>query len=217
MTSPESKIPLNIDIISDVVCPWCVIGYGRLKKALEKYTDTIEVNISWHPFELNPNMPSHGENLREHLANKYGTTLEGSIKARAMLTEEGEKFGFTFNYFDEMKMLNTHQCHQILHWAKESERQSELAEALFTHYFSDHGEFTESELLILINQVGLDAAEASNILSNNTLSNEVQSIEQYWRNNGIQGVPLFIFNGRKMLSGAQETETFESLLNQILN
>jgi len=82
---------LRIDVISDVVCPWCVIGYGRLQHALNKFDNQIVVDIHWHPFELNPNMAIEGENLRSHLAAKYGTTLESSIKARAMLTEEGKK------------------------------------------------------------------------------------------------------------------------------
>ena len=209
-----SRQVLNIDIISDIVCPWCAIGYGRLKKAIANVAANIDINIQWHPFELNPNMSKQGENLRTHLANKYGTTLEGSIKARAMLTEEGKKVGFTFNYFDEMKMLNTHQCHQLLHWAKDSGRQNALAEAFFEHFFSNRGEFSEAELLNIVENVGLSKEQAAAVLSDNTLSDEVRQIEAKWQQQGIHGVPLFIFDNKQALSGAQDVSTFEQLLLQ---
>jgi len=211
-----SMTRINIDIVSDVVCPWCVIGYGRLQAALANFETELDVNIVWHPFELNPNMAIEGENLRSHLSAKYGTTLEGSIKARAMLTEEGKKVGFTFNYFDEMKMLNTHQCHQLLHWAKESDLQNQLAETLFQHFFSNRGEFTESELVNVAEKVGLNSSQATSVLANNSYSEEVKLIEDNWHQRGIHGVPLFIFNGEQALSGAQEVATFERVLNQYL-
>lgn len=205
---------VTIDIVSDVVCPWCVIGYGRLKKAIANNATQLDVNIIWHPFELNPGMPAEGENLRTHLAQKYGTSLEDSIRARAMLTEEGRKVGFNFHYFDEMKMLNTHQCHQLLHWAKDSGLQNQLAEALFEHFFSNHGTFSKEELVNVVEEVGLDAHHAQSILENNAFSEAVRLSEQHWHKQGIHGVPLFIFNGEQALSGAQNVETFDRLLNQ---
>ena len=211
-----SEKQLNIDIISDVVCPWCVIGYGRLKAALANVDTKFDVNIVWHPFELNPSMPKEGENLRQHLSKKYGTTSEDSIRARAMLTEEGKKVGFKFNYFDEMKMLNTHQCHQLLHWAKESALQTPLAEAFFEHFFSNRGTFTEPELIQVVEKVGLNVTQATSILVNDLYSEEVKLIEVHWHQKGIHGVPLFIFNGEQALSGAQELATFERVLNQYL-
>ncbi|OHU84231.1 MULTISPECIES: DsbA family oxidoreductase [Pseudoalteromonas] len=211
-----AKTKINIDIVSDVVCPWCVIGYGRLQAALANFDTKFAVNIVWHPFELNPSMPKEGENLRQHLSKKYGTTSEGSIRARAMLTEEGKKVGFRFNYFDEMKMLNTHQCHQLMHWAKESNSQNQLAEALFEHFFSKKGTFTEPELIHVVEKVGLNSLQAQSVLANNSYSEEVKLIEKHWHQRGIHGVPLFIFNGEQVLSGAQEVATFEGVLNQYL-
>ena len=100
---------IRVDIVSDVVCPWCAIGYFQLAQAAR---DTgIAIDAHWHPFELNPAMSDAGENLREHLAAKYGTTLEGSIKARTRLTELGAELGFTFNYTDDMRMVNTFRAH----------------------------------------------------------------------------------------------------------
>ena len=110
---------LRMDIVSDVVCPWCVIGYHQLAKAAE---DTgIRIDLHWHPFELNPDMAQEGENLREHLAAKYGTTPEGSIKARARLTEMGAALGFEFNYADDMRMAHL-RAHQLIDWAEDQDR-----------------------------------------------------------------------------------------------
>ncbi len=208
---------VNVDIVSDVVCPWCVIGYGRLKKAIANNAPQLDVNITWHPFELNPDMPVEGENLRTHLAEKYGTSLEDSIRARTMLTEEGRKVGFTFHYFDEMKMLNTHQCHQLLHWAKASGLQNQLAEALFEHFFSNRGTFSKEELVNVVEKVGLNAHQARSILNNDAFSEAVRLSEQQWHQQGIHGVPLFVFNGEQALSGAHNVETFDHLLTQFSN
>ena len=126
----EHPIPnLRIDIVSDVVCPWCIIGYKQLERALEE--SGIAARVHWHPFELNPHMADEGENLREHLAAKYGTSPEGSRKARARLTELGAQLGFTFNYADDMRMVNTFRAHQLLHWAEGEGRGHDLQMALF--------------------------------------------------------------------------------------
>ncbi len=101
--------PLRVDIVSDVVCPWCVIGYHQLAHAAN--ATGVVIDVHWHPFELNPNMVQEGENLREHLAAKYGTTLGDSIKARARLTEMGAALGFEFNYADDMRRVNTFRAH----------------------------------------------------------------------------------------------------------
>ncbi|WP_371188763.1 DsbA family oxidoreductase [Thalassotalea maritima] len=211
-----SSKALKIDIISDVVCPWCVIGYGRLKRALTDFGDDLNVNIQWHPFELNPNMPDYGENLREHLAKKYGTSKEDSIRARAMLTEEGKKIGFQFNFFDEMRIFNTHDCHQLLLCTESSDLQTELAEALFRHYFSDQGTFELASLVKIANEADLAANEARQLLEEQTLSAQVREIEKNWHHQGINAVPLFVFNNSHALSGAQEVDTFKNLIASII-
>jgi len=207
---------LEIDIISDVVCPWCVIGFSRLQKAIEQLGNQIDVKINWHPFELNPSMSDTGENLRAHLAKKYGTTLEGSIKARKMLTNLGQDVDFQFNYFDEMKMLNTHQCHQLLLWAEGSGKQTQLAMALFELFFTNKSEFTQEKLLDVITVLGLNTKEAEHILQTNLFSQEVKRIENQWRQQGVEAVPAFIFNKQEILLGAQEVETFISVINSLI-
>ena len=123
--------PLRVDIVSDVVCPWCIIGYKQLMLALSSMPGEFDVAIHWHPFELNPQMPEGGQNLREHLAQKYNRSAEQSQIARTRLSAVGESLGFTFDYFDGMRMVNTFRAHQLLHWASEQGRQTELKLALF--------------------------------------------------------------------------------------
>ncbi len=207
---------MRIDIISDVVCPWCVIGYKRLEKALLNFPE-LETDIRWHPFELNPDMPSGGENLREHLAQKYGTTLEGSIAARKRLTDIGDSLGFKFDYFDEMRMFNTFNAHQLLHWSRQFNKQTELKLRLFRAFFGERK--TVDEIAVLTecaDEVGLDKAQAKLILDKQTYADQVRASEQQWLQRGIRGVPAIIINQQYLISGAQEIETFESQITTLL-
>lgn len=213
----EKNNVLTIDIVSDVVCPWCAIGYERLKKAIDKFSDQIDVNVRWHPFELNPNMANDGENLRQHLAAKYGTTLESSIKARVMITEFGKEIGFEFNYFDQMKMFNTHECHQLLLWALETDFQTNLATAMFEQLFTHQGNFSHESLLKIVEKSDLDVEQAKHVLTSQRFSPKVRQIESQWSQKGLNGVPAFIFNNEQMLVGAQEKSTFEQQLAKYIN
>ncbi|MGB1028020.1 MAG: DsbA family oxidoreductase, partial [Rhodospirillaceae bacterium] len=144
---------LQIDIVSDVVCPWCILGYKQLETALT--LEGFSAEIRWHPFELNPHMPVGGQNLRQHLAKKYGTTLENSIKARKRLTEMGAELGFSFAYTDDMRMYNTNLAHQLLYWAKESAADPlatvhALKMALFEAFFTHRKPLDEIETLVAI-------------------------------------------------------------------
>ena len=205
---------MKIDIVSDVVCPWCVIGYYRLRQALE--SSGIEAEIRWHPFELNPGMPEGGQNLREHLAGKYGTTLEGSVAARKRLTALGEQLGFTFNYFDEMRTYNTFQAHQLLHWAGQSGRQTPLQHALFEAYFSRQESLDDAPVLLdAAERAGLDREQAAEVLRSGRYAEIVRNEMDQWLSRGIQGVPAFIFNGQYLVTGAQEPEHFIELLSRI--
>jgi len=210
-----TKALIEIDIVSDVVCPWCVIGFARLQQALKVLNRKVNAKLTWHPFELNPAMPEQGENLRKHLSAKYGTTLTGSIEARAMLTELGQNVNFTFNYFDEMKMLNSHQCHQLILWAKDSGKQTELAMALFELFFTHQSEFTKDNLLTVVETVELDIEQAKAILANNSLSKQVKQEEKQWQQQGVSGVPAFIFNNQSMVVGAQEVDRFVSIITEL--
>ncbi|GAB2516278.1 DsbA family oxidoreductase [Microbulbifer agarilyticus] len=212
------KLPLRVDIVSDVVCPWCVIGFYRLQQALDKLDQTISPTINWLPFELNPDMPSGGQNLREHIAEKYGTSPEESITARERLTKLGADVGFRFDYFDEMRMVNTFHAHQLLHWAASEGKQHALSLQLFEDFFSHRRDVSAFDVLIAAAEnVGLHNFAAREVLAQQTYAKEVRQLEQGVVSKGVRGVPLFVFNGQYALSGAQEVTTFEAQLQRIID
>ncbi|WP_435980268.1 DsbA family oxidoreductase [Psychrobacter sp. DM4] len=206
--------PLRIDIVSDVVCPWCVIGYRQLAKALEQ-TNT-EHEIHWHPFELNPNMPSEGQNLREHIIEKYGSTKAQSDASREAMTQAGHDVGFEFNFDDDTRMHNTFDLHQLLHWAEIQGHMHELKQALFAAHFTDGRNISDITVLAdIAAEIGLDRSEALAVLEDQRFAKEVRQAEQHWQQQGIQSVPAVIFNERHLVSGAQGEENFTSIIKQL--
>ncbi|MEM9449437.1 MAG: DsbA family oxidoreductase [Cyanobacteria bacterium P01_E01_bin.6] len=211
------KRVLRVDFVSDVVCPWCIIGYKRLEKAMQMFEDTVAFDLHWHPFELNPAMTEGGENLRKHLAKKYGTTLEGSIAARKRLTELGAELGFTFNYYDEMRMYNTSKAHQLLYWAREYSKQTELHMRLFSAYFSEQKAVDDTQVLLeSAAQVGLESHEAREVLDSGLYATDVKNIEAAWIRQGVQAVPATIFNEQHLISGAQTIDVFKSQIEELI-
>ncbi len=213
----NESMPLRIDLVSDVVCPWCIIGYRQFQKALAAREDRIELELHWHAFELNPQMPPEGQNLREHLAQKYGTTPEQSQKARQRLTDIGTDLGFTFNYTDDMKMVNTFNCHKLLHWAGEQGCQTELKEALFKAFFTDGQDVSDEGTLVSVcESVGLDPEMARTVLADAAVGQAVREDQRQWIEQGIQAVPTFVINEQYMVQGAQEAEAFGRMLDRLL-
>ncbi len=210
----DSPEPLQIDIVSDVVCPWCVIGYRQLAQALEETGTAHE--IRWHPFELNHDMPAEGQNLAEHIAQKYGSTPEQSAQARERITELGREVGFDFRYDAAMRMYNTFDAHQLLHWADAQGRKHALEMALFRAYFTEHADLSDREVLTgIAGGAGLDPAEARAVLEDQRHAEEVREAESFWIGQGIRGVPAVIFNRRHLVSGAQGVENYTRILEQL--
>ncbi len=207
----------RIDIVSDVVCPWCIIGYKRLERAMEAFADRLAFELHWHPFELNPHMPPEGQNLREHLAGKYGTTPEESRAARERLTALGASLGFEFRYFDEMRTWNTLKAHQLLHWSGEAGDQTALELALFEAYFTRQEDVSDDEVLIATaSRVGLDAEIAREVLRDGRYAALVRDATARFVQQGIGGVPAFIIDQTWLVSGAQDSEVFESLFERLV-
>ena len=214
MTKPY----LRIDIVSDVVCPWCVIGFKRLQQALARFPDQFDTNIVWHPFELNPEMAEAGENLREHITGKYRISDNESAENRERLTEIGRELGFEFHFSDEMRIYNTNQAHRLLHWAEPTGRQTDLQIQLFEDYFTRGKNLNhENVLLDAVEAVGLDRTEASQALQDAAIKRQTLAREEQLLMQGIRGVPLFMFNHEHAISGAQEVAVFEQQLKSILN
>ena len=215
-SAEPSVLPLQVDIVSDVVCPWCIIGYKQLMKALATMPGQFDVAIRWHPFELNPQMPMEGQDLREHLAQKYGTTPAQSQGARARLSALGESLGFTFDYFDGMRMVNTFRAHQLLHWAAVEGRQTALKLAVFEAFFSRREDVNDPGLLAdVATRAGLDGAQASAVLADGRYAQAVRDEQAYWLEREVHAVPTFYFQQQYLVPGAQEAEAFVRLLQKI--
>jgi predicted DsbA family dithiol-disulfide isomerase len=211
------RMPLRVDLVSDVVCPWCIIGWRQFQLALAERDDRIALELHWHAFELNPQMSAEGQNLQVHLAEKYGTTPEQSRKARDRLTALGESLGFRFNYRDGMKMVNTFRAHQLLHWAGEKGCQTRLKEALFAAFFT-HGKDVNDveELATVCESVGLNPQEALEVLAEARYARAVREDERRWLEEGIQAVPTFVINEQYVVQGAQEAAAFGRMMDKLL-
>ena len=210
---------LKIDFVSDIACPWCAVGLGALEQALEKLKGEVQAQLHFQPFELNPNMAPGGQDLGEHLTQKYGSTPEQQAQIRANISARGEEVGFKFNSGGRGRVYNTFNAHRLLHWAgvKGPEgSQHALKRALLASY-QGRAEAVESNdvLLAVVASVGLDVAEAQNILSSDTYSQEVREIEQFYQQAGIHSVPAVIINDKHLISGGQPAAVFEQALRQI--
>jgi len=209
--SPNDK--LRIDIVSDVVCPWCIIGYSQLAQAL---ADTgTQAHILWHPFELNPDMAPEGQNMREHLAEKYGSTPEQSAANRTQLRNLGQSLGFSFNFTDDTRMVNTFRAHQLIEWAQEQDKQTEMKLALFAAHFTDGRNVSDTATLAAIaGEIGLDSAAALAVLEEERFASHVRSMQKFWIDKGVRGVPAMVFDLQHLVSGAQGVENYTNLLRQ---
>ncbi len=210
-TTPQ----LRIDIVSDVMCPWCVIGYRQLATALE--AKGVAHEIHWHPFELNPEMASEGQNTREHIMEKYGSTAEESAKSRDQMAALGDTLGFKFNFTDDSRMHNTFQTHQLLQWAQTLGREHELKQALFVAHFTDGRNLSDDEVLAdIAAENGFDRNEALAVLQDQRFASEVRQVEKFWVDQGIRGVPAVVFERQHLVTGAQGVENYSGILDQLM-
>lgn len=209
---------LKIDIVSDVVCPWCTIGYKHLEKAIKDLGVEDKIDIEWQPFELNPNMPAEGQNVTEHISEKYGSTLEQQKESQQRMTDIGDALGFKFDYFKDMRMVNTFDAHVLLEYAKDFGKQTELKMTLTKAFFSDRKDVSKKEVLKeALLEVGLNADEALAKLDNEEARYQVRSIQNQWKNMGVNSVPTIVFNRKSAVTGAQPIDTFKQVLSELLN
>lgn len=205
---------LRIDIVSDVMCPWCIIGYRQLLQALDA-ADT-DHEIHWHPFELNPQMPPEGQNTREHIIEKYGSTPEQSEKSRQHMKTLADDLGFDFQWTKDSRMHNTFNAHQLLHWANTQGRGHDLKLALFTAHFSDQRNLSDNAVLAdVAAEIGLDHTEAAAVLDDQRFAKDVRSAERFWLQQGISGVPAMVFDRKHLVTGAQGVDSYTSILSQL--
>lgn len=210
----DSNTPLRIDIISDVMCPWCIIGYRQLSKALEATGTAHEIH--WHPFELNPDMPQAGQNMREHIMEKYGSTAEESALNRQQMVKVGDDLGFDFQFTEDTRMHNTFNTHQLLHWANTQERMHDLKQALFTAHFTNGRDLSDAKVLAdIAGEIGLDRTEALAVLKDQRYADQIRQEENFWIKQGIRGVPAVVFERQHLVTGAQGVDNFTNILKQL--
>ena len=207
---------LKIDFVSDVSCPWCVVGLKSLEQALDNLAEAVEADIHFQPFELNPQMPPGGQDLNEHLQQKYGGTPEQFAGTREAIRERGEALGFVFRMDKRDRIYNTFDCHRLLHWAGEAGRQLDLKMALFRAYFTDGLDPGDHAVLLqAVRDVGLDEARAREILAGDDYREEVRAQQKFYSSVGINAVPAVVINDRYLISGGQPVSTFEQALREI--
>lgn len=220
MTGPAT---LTIDIWSDVMCPWCAVGYAQLRKGLEQLEGEIAAEIRWRPFELNPDMAAEGEPQAQHLARKTGRSEQEIAAGRMQLHNIGDRAGFSFAYSGageppKAMVWNTHGAHKLLKWALDSAGpavQTQLKTALFAAHFQQRRDVSDPEVLAAIAEsVGLDREAALAALADPELGEQVRTEEGAAFDMNITGVPAMLINGKYMIPGAQEPEVYANALRR---
>jgi predicted DsbA family dithiol-disulfide isomerase len=200
-----------------VSCPWCAIGLNSLELALSRLGDEVQAQIHFQPFELNPHMVAEGQDITEHLRQKYGASPAQQEQTREMIRQRGADVGFDFAMGMRSRIYNTFDAHRLLHWAGEQGKQKELKKALFEAYFTRGQDPSSRTVLVQVaGKVGLDEAEAVQILSSDRYAQQVRDMEHFYHRNGIQSVPAVIINQSHLISGGQPPEAFERALRQIV-
>ncbi|WP_199688226.1 DsbA family oxidoreductase [Noviherbaspirillum sedimenti] len=208
--------PMKIDFVSDVSCPWCIIGLNSLQQALDTLGNEIAVDLHFQPFELNPAMPPAGQDLNEHLNEKYSLTPEQLAQNREAIRTRGEQLGFIFNMDKRSRIYNTFDAHRLLHWAGLEGKQLALKHALFAAYFTAGENPGAHDVLIrLAGEVGLDTAQAQKILDSDAYAMQVRQQQAFYQRQGIRSVPAIIINDRHLIQGGQPAEVFAQALREI--
>lgn len=214
----EAPHTLRIDFVSDIVCPWCVIGMKSLEQALVSLKGQVTPEWHFHPFELNPGMGMAGENAADHIARKYGRPAQASEVTRTQIKAIGQQLGFSFKGGPDAMIWNTHDCHRLLHWAQKAGKAHELKSALFEAHFGRNEPLNDADTLVrAASAAGLDADAAREVLASGRYADEVNAAQRWWREEqDITAVPAIIFNGKYAVMGGQMPETFEKVIRRIV-
>ncbi|WP_340589358.1 DsbA family oxidoreductase [Erythrobacter alti] len=218
---------IDVEIWSDVMCPWCAVGYAQFTKAMEMVADEVAVTFRWMPFELDPDAPAEGGNALEHLAEKYGYTLEEAAAKRDQMEAAAEEAGFPLTYDGEgnapdAMRWNTFNAHKLLRWAlatKGPEVQTALKLAFFKAHFRERRNISDPQVLAEIagEVPGLRSDDASEALGDDTLATATRLETERGREMGITAVPSFVIANKYLLQGAQGAENFAKALRNIAN
>lgn len=205
---------LKIEIVSDVVCPWCVIGYKNLQKAIKKLQNQMEFDVSWRPYELHPEIPEDGFDKELYIKQKFGNSSRSNFTSN--IKELGESLGFEFNFSKSKTIPNTFKAHRFIWYIKDKELQTKLSEALFYAHFTEGKDIGSTKVLGQIGEdLGLDQKEIIKFLDSKEGGKEVADLEINAMESAITSVPTYIINDRFILHGGQESNTFVSFFKRV--
>jgi predicted DsbA family dithiol-disulfide isomerase len=225
MVDRKMSVQVTIDIFSDVMCPWCIIGYKQLEKGLAQLEGEIEAEVRWRPFELNPDMPPEGEGQAEHIARKYGRDSSEIEANRCRMLEFGDRAGYDFRYrgageAPPAMIWNTLLAHKLLAWTLDvagAEAQTRLKRALFDAHFQQRRNMSDAQVLLDVAQsLGLDRAGAEAALADEALTRHVRQEEAAAWDMNISGVPAMLVQGKFLIPGAQEPEVYANALRRVV-
>ena len=215
----NTPTPLKIDFVSDVSCPWCAVGLGALEEALQGLQGEVAADLHFQPFELNPRMAAEGQDIGEHLAEKYGSTAEQQAQIRNTIRARGAEVGFEFNPEGRGRIWNTFDAHRLLHWAGEEGapgQQHALKKALLAACHTRSEAMGHHDVLLgSVREAGLDEERAKAILAGDEFAQDVREREAFYTSHGIHSVPAVIINDRHLISGGQPAAVFAEALRQI--
>ena len=205
---------IQLDILSDPICPWCYIGKAGLDRALEKNPDH-PFRIEWHPFQLNPEMPAGGMDRRDYLETKFGGK-ENAVRVYAQIAEAADAAGLKINFEAIEKTPNTMDAHRLIHWAGLEGRQTAVVSRLFTAYFVDGQDIGDHGVLLDIAEgVGMDRAMTERLLQGDGDREDIAARDAHARDRGVTGVPTFVVANQHVLPGAQPADLWERVLNEL--
>ena len=211
--------PLKIDFVSDISCPWCAVGLGALEQALHQLQGQVSAELHFQPFELNPQMGAEGQDITEHLTQKYGSTAEQQTQIRDTIRQRGAEVGFAFNPEGRGRIWNTFDAHRLLHWAElegAPGQQHALKKALLAAcHTRSEAMGQHAVLLACAVEVGLDRERAQAVLDSDAFAQDVRERQRFYTAHGIHSVPAVIINDRHLISGGQPAAVFEQALRRI--
>ncbi|WP_417517282.1 DsbA family oxidoreductase [Marinobacter sp.] len=207
---------MHIDIVSDIACPWCAIGYARLERAMAQLAGEYEFTIEWHAFELNPDHSGEGEPILPALARKYGKSEEEARATQNQMMVIAKDLGINFEKLQERLTCNTFDAHRLVKWAGEQGQQTGMKQALFEAYFGRGENVSDHDVLVqCVETVGMDTAKAREVLGSDRYARVVREDEANYQKAGVTAVPAFIINNKYLIAGAQEPDTLVQALQEI--
>lgn len=207
---------IHIDIVSDIACPWCAIGYARLAQAMERLAPDHEFSVQWKAFELNPDHTGQGEPILPALARKYGRSEQEMRENQQRMMTIATELGLNFEKIQQRLTYNTFDAHRLVKWAGEQGRQTAMKQALFEVYFGKAMDVSDHAVLLsCVQALGLDPAKARQVLDSDQYAAQVREEEVTYQQAGVSSVPAFIINNQYLITGAQEPDALAQALQEI--